>query len=182
MLRLAVFLSVAVLASLLPGCEEVGPDADCFERTEDEEFGNPRISNTCEWEYPCDGLNLECPGHEEAVDCGPDEASVQNPEALTCILDALAEGKRGAFSWSTTAASNPGWARRRHELWTRGGKAYYASAHFVDLDVDIDGVRYVKLRSRGAFARCRDASSTPDRLRCLMDPWTEVLGVVIPRG
>ena len=135
MLRLGTLVALSALVAL-PGCEEVGPDADCFERSEDEEFGNPHISNHCEWESPCESLSLECPGSDEAVDCGPEDARVQNPDALTCILDALAEGERGAYSWSSTAAEDRGWASRQRRLWSRGGTAYFASSHRIDLGDD----------------------------------------------
>ena len=160
----------------------VGPDADCFERDVTEEFENPFIRYSCEVERPCEGLQLRCPGSDEAVDCGPDEAIVQDSGPLMCILDALAEGEHGHYSWSTTADADPGWASRGRNLWARGGKGYFASDHTIDLGTEIDGVRYVKLRSRSEFAACRDATTDPERLRCLMDPFTKVIGVVIEPG
>jgi len=179
MFRLGLCLPIVALLTL-SGCEDVGPDAGCFEREVEEEFDNPYIRNTCDYASPCERLELLCPGSDESVDCGPDEAIVENPEALECILDVLAEGESGLVSWSATAAEDRGWAHRSRRLWTRGSKGYFASSHQVDLSVDIDGVRYVKLRSRSSFAECRDANTNAGKLRCVMDPWTEVLGVVIP--
>lgn len=181
MQQFGLIVSVVVLASLA-GCGEVGPDSDCFERSTSEEFDNVSIRNTCSPKRLCESLQLQCPGYDEAVDCGPSEASVENHEALTCILDALADGENGELSWSTTAQDDPGWAVRSHRLWTVGANAYYAGSHRVDLGVRVDGVRFVKLRSRGAFANCRDESTDAKRLECVMDPWREVLGVVLEPG
>lgn len=180
MQRLGLIASVVFLASVA-GCEEVGPDSDCFERRTTEEFGNVSIHNTCSPMRLCESLSLQCPGADEEVDCGPADASVETPEALTCILDVLAQGENGHVSWGTTSQDSPAVARS-HDLWIVGKNAYYASRHVVDLNVEVDGVRFVQLRSRRDFANCRDESTNAKRLKCVMDPWTEVLGVVLEPG
>lgn len=168
---------------MLPGCaDEAGADGDaaCFEWSAVEDIGSVYLSNTCEYERPCEHLSLRCPGTSEAVDCDLSDAVIENPEALLCILDALAEEEEGAFSWSATADDDPGWAERTHRLWTRGGRTYHASNHNVDLSTDADGVREVQLRPPSDFAACRDKETDAERIACLMDPWTEVLEVVLP--
>ncbi len=177
MLRLGLIGSLCVVA--LGGCQELGPAAHCFEAYEDDEFGNPYIRNTCEYETPCDDVTLLCPGNDESVDCGPDTAIVEDPDALQCMLDGLARGEDGVYFVSRTAEAEPGWAVRSQSLWTRGKKGYFVSGHIVDLGRTSGGVRYVELRPRRHFAACRDAATAPEQLRCVLDPWREVLGVVI---
>ena len=180
-LRPRLLVSV-LLFSFVTGCAEETGDADCFEWAVAEDIGAVYAVNTCSFERPCDDLEFLCPGTDPAVDCEFSEAKIENPEALTCILDALAQEEEGAYTWSSTAEDDQGWANRSHDIWTRGGSSYYSMEHSVDLSVDSDGVLEVRLRPAADFAACRDAGTDTERLECLTNPWSEVVGVVLSRN
>ncbi|MCB9567935.1 MAG: hypothetical protein H6710_12120 [Myxococcales bacterium] len=159
----------------IAGCECIVDDMDV-------ELSAPSLP-TCGAAL-CDVVDVRCAseGSTELASCrqGFATLTVNNPDALTCALEALRDREAGILRWDSN--KNDQFQDHGYLLIAADGRAVGRAWHYYDLGYGVGDATLAELDPVATFEGCLASADLSERFFCLVDALAEPAIAVCDEG